>query len=590
MTILIANIGTSDLAVKVNKYYIPIGLNLNEPNIDLSGLEEEEEDIKNSLSSYITDNLCPELGVEVNNKFSFREFTYNLLEAYKKSPSEWHNRIRPGRIQGIINTAINQFNAKLAYIFVTDQPKKHPDDSIYLFNILKKWFWDEMGFELFAKYIPREISPVNDDQLLDFYYHFFQKQISDEEEILISIKGGTPQMINALKLQAVSSTIPKQLFIDPYLSLKEILHGEPSQCQLTTYWKYMRNQKYQTVEQLLERWDFDGAINILRDWQKVLNFLINKKVLDQKQIQESRDLVHLVTHGLETARSLFNLDVEGARNIINENNELSSNEEFKLSEFVNENNYDSLLNLYTQCCIYHNLLQIANFLTRVGSFYERVIYRLMIDLGGKQYFNRYLDNAQNQYQREIWKIHRNSFKNAIGQDLYDEFLNLEGKNDLRRVHSIKIDRYSKLHYVHILIKSRYYNNTNPNNIHPKNQYNVWLNNTLNINEETSFTGVFQLLESLNYWIELRNNLIHNGEGISNNRINEFNQFRNENRQENACKYEEILDVLSTIINSGILNIRRQYREEFVEKDKYYIYSNAKDSANTLLMADAADNY
>jgi len=167
MTILIANIGTSDLAVKIDDYYLPVRFDRSEPNLDQSNLTEDEKIIWSNdwRQDDIINKLCPEIGIEiypdVTTKLSFRELTEKLLAVYEK-----------------------------------------------------------------------------------------------DEAILVSIKGGTPQMQTALRLQAVASTISKQLFIDPQLSVKNILHGQPSPCQLTAYWKYMRNQNYKTVETLLERWDF----------------------------------------------------------------------------------------------------------------------------------------------------------------------------------------------------------------------------------------------------------------------------------------------------------------------------------------------
>jgi len=239
MTILIANIGTSDLAVNVEGYYLPIRFDRNEPNLDESQLTEDEKTIwdREYRQDDVINKLCPELGVETKpdarEKFAFREFTEKLLAAYEQDEEKWHSRISPGRLQGVVTTAKKQFQARSAFIFVTDQPQKHKDDSIYLFKILKKWFWREMEFDLIAKYIRPDTNnfAVNLDRLLDFYYRFFH-ELNPQEEILVSIKGGTPQMQNALRLQSVSSTISKQLFIEPKLSVKNILAGQPSQCEL----------------------------------------------------------------------------------------------------------------------------------------------------------------------------------------------------------------------------------------------------------------------------------------------------------------------------------------------------------------------
>lgn len=577
MTTFIANIGTSDLAVKVDDYYIPVRFDRNEPNLDESGLTGDEEAIWNLRQDSMSEQLCPELGVQTqpqkNPRFSFRELTEKLLEAYKKDENKWHSRISPGRLQGVIDTAKRDFGVNSAYIFVTNQQSLHRDDSIYLFQILKKWFQQEMEFELIDITIPPEVSPVDQDQLLDFYYQFFYK-LDTQDDILVSIKGGTPQMQNALRLQAVSSTIPKQLFIDPKISVKNILHGQPSQCQLTTYWKYMRNQKYQTVQQLLERWDFDGAINILKNWQSSLTFLIEKDILTKEKVKQSRRQLETVINGLKIARSLFNFDILGAR-LIKDDNENNFNKFFQYNDFLDENRYDSLLNIYTQCCVYSDLSHIANFLARVGSLYENVICRIIENKGGHRHLNG------------RWEININSLRDQIGNELLDEFRRLErlrGLDDLQDFYSIRSNRFQKRNYAHILIKSRA---ENPN---LEQESYHWLEEPYQTNEETVINGVLGLLKSLDYWIDKRNQLIHSAEGISQQRIQQLNDERlNNRRYQNPCQYDDIIPILTEILNNPLMALQRNYRETFVAGDKYYIYSDAKESAIALLMDDAANN-
>ena len=579
MTTFIANIGTSDLAVKVDDYYIPVRFDRNEPNLDESGLTENEEGIWNLRQDSMSEELCPELGVQTQPqknpntpRFLFRELTEKLLEAYEQDEEKWHSRISPGRLQGVIDTAKRDFGVNSAYIFVTNQQSLHRDDSIYLFQILKKWFQQEMEFELIDITIPPEVSPVNQDQLLDFYYQFFYK-LDTQDDILVSIKGGTPQMQNALRLQAVSSTIPKQLFIDPKISVKNILNGQPSQCQLTTYWKYMRNQKYQTVQQLLDRWDFDGAINILKNWQNSLTFLTEKDILTKTEIKQSRKQLDTVIDGLKIARSLFNFDILGARLIKDKDDDQNNfNQFFQYhNDFLDENRYDSLLNIYTQCCVYSDLSHIANFLARVGSLYENVICRLIEKKGG----------YQNLYDG-TWRINYNRFKNQIGEELLDEFRDLENAEYIAKGYNLKFSRFSKRNYAQILIKHRAQRNPTF-----QRELESWLESEYQIEEQT-FYGVLGLLKSLDYWIDKRNQLIHSAEGISQQRIQEFNDQRHEN-DENACKYEDIIPVLTEILNNPLMTLNRNYRETFVAGDKYYIYSDAKESAIGLLREDAANN-
>ena len=379
MTILIANIGTSDLAVKVEEYYIPVGFDRNEPNIDYSDLTEDEKimwEQQKLRQEYVTEYLCPELNVKVDsnnpkNPFSFLKLTEKLLDVYQQDEEKWHPRIRPGRISGVIKTAVEKFNVKDIYIFVTKQEPPHFGDSIYLFDILQKWFKKELDIQLIPEIIPADIPAVDLDNLLDYYYGVFVKYISRDSELLISLKGGTPQMKTAISMQAFASSINKQIFIDPVLSPAKILAGEPSECQLTSYWRYMRNQKYQDVKILLEeRWDFDGAIQLIKQWQNTLKFLNSH--LEDIKISQINHLIFQVFQALEIANYCLNLDWKTAKeNILDKYSDQVSRE---ITNKIQP--YDLLLNLYTQCRIYYELNQMSNFLVGVSSFYEIVLEKI----------------------------------------------------------------------------------------------------------------------------------------------------------------------------------------------------------------------
>ncbi|NET45368.1 hypothetical protein [Okeania sp. SIO2B3] len=417
MAILIANIGTSDLAVKIEEYYIPVGFDRNEPNIDYSDLTEDEKimwEQQKLRQEYITEYLCPELNVAVDsnnpkNPFSFLELTEKLLNAYQQDEEKWHPRIRPGRISGVIQTAVEKFKVKDIYIFVTKQKDPHPQDSIYLFDILQKWFKKEQNIQLIPEIIPANIPAVDLDNLLDYYYGVFVKYISKDSELFISLKGGTPQMKTAISMQAFASSINKQIFIDPVLSPAKILAGKPSDCLLTSYWRYMRNQKYQDVKILLEeRWDFDGAIQLIEQWQDTLKFLSSH--LDDIKISQINHLISQVIRTLKIANYCFNLDWKTAQSIVNKNSAKISG---KISNQFQP--YSLLLNLYTLCHIYYELNQMANFLVGVSSFYEKVLEIIAKNLGKKQDYpergNRYeklyfLDEriSKNSRQYESWLI------------------------------------------------------------------------------------------------------------------------------------------------------------------------------------------
>jgi hypothetical protein len=69
MTILIANIGTSDLVVKIDgfDYFFP----LDAPNIDKSSLDIGQAEAWKDKDSYIQEFLCNELNVPFSEKKEF---------------------------------------------------------------------------------------------------------------------------------------------------------------------------------------------------------------------------------------------------------------------------------------------------------------------------------------------------------------------------------------------------------------------------------------------------------------------------------------------------------------------------------------
>ncbi|MHC5729792.1 MAG: hypothetical protein ACYTXY_37870, partial [Nostoc sp.] len=157
MAILIANLGTSDIAIKLDgfNYYLPIFERV-EPNEDLSGLNSEELHLWKKRNNY-AELLCDELNVKYTKQessrgieidFLFTEFSQNLLKAYLLEPDVWHNRIRPVRIGGVILDAINKFNLQEIHLFITNQNPQHKLDTIYLFDILNCWFKQEYNLLL----------------------------------------------------------------------------------------------------------------------------------------------------------------------------------------------------------------------------------------------------------------------------------------------------------------------------------------------------------------------------------------------------------------------------------------------------------
>jgi CRISPR-associated protein (Cas_Csm6) len=558
MTILIANIGTSDLAVKIGEYYIPIGFDRNEKNVDFSRLNKEEKDIWRDKNKLLGTSLCPELSLPVVKKegkeeyaFSLRKLTSKLLDEYNQNPEIWHERIRPGRIWGVIKRARENFKVKTVYIFVTNQVVNekpggwYEQDSIFLFKILEKWFERELSsITLIAKIIPLDIPANDQDKLLNYYYNFFNSgDLSDSETTLISIKGGTPQMQTALQIQSMSSKIRKQLFLEPILKIEDVLAGKPSACKPTSYWQYMRSQKYQTVIQLLDRWDFDGAREILQCWQEDLVWIANQS------ISVNEESISLILNALDLTCSYLNLDSKNAKDLLQKSKVLEKNETFPRKSLAN---YDLLLDLCTQCKIKWELGQIPDFLWRMSCFYEETLNQLI------KKWDKKLATTEQKSNGYFLKIDK------MPPELKQIFEHLEPKCiDLQEC---KLDsRSRRQNLIEALVR------------YDKTQL-VKL-------PEDKWSMLSQLMNRLDYWANQRNQIIHNAKGVSKEEMlqrleldrknpGNLNFYEKENLR-NACSPDEILSNMKKIYEISAEILHLQAFRTFDEDGGYYIYSQIR---------------
>lgn len=565
MAILIANIGTSDLSVKIQglEYYIPVGFDRDEPNAIVEDLSEDENVIweRNTREDFIANELCKELGVEVRpkdkgrNTYSFRELTEKLLAAYQQDPDSWQDRIRPGRVWGVIHTGIEEFSIQKINIFVTDQDPPHPQDTCFLFEIIKLWIerhLQQQDIIFLKRMIPKSIKPNHQDLLLNEYYRFFIDNVEPDEVVLVSIKGGTPQMQTALRLQSITADLPKLLFLDPVLSKRKVLVGEPSSAQPSSYWQYQRTQKYRVVTQLLDRHDFAGACKILKDWQSILSFQIEQNILSKSQLRSSRKIVNAAIRGLEVADSLMNLDIEAARISTQEMElDLTSNLDTQIHNAIN--NYNTLLNLYAQCKIYEQNQQISHFLSRMSSYCEEILDEAIKQLGG----NRYLKPATVGSRVEIQEIKKL---------LPDDQLNLLNSLDFEwnGKYAKIIYRDSKINFLTILLAIR--KNTGKGETQ----------------EDNLLSQLLSQIRSLKFWIDRRNDMIHDSQGFSSKRISELNQ---DSAKTGACLFQDILPVLSQMLKSPLLKLSNVYKQRFVEGVDLYLYTDLSDWVKEKLLLD-----
>lgn len=573
MTILIANIGTSDLAIQIpiegENYYLPIDYLASEANIEekIAKLPPKLQELWHypNYRNHIETILYPELGFSLELEKTSRKLTQILLEKYRQNPVKWHPRIKPVRIWGAIKKAIS-LGATKGYIFVTNQitpqkPEGHAKDTIYLYDILVRWLeLEKIIFKLDRKIIDSTIEARKLEPLLSEYAKRIKEIARDEQLnlfspetdpknnlVLVSIKGGTNNMITALQIQAIDSNFKNLVFIDPELNLEKILQGEPSDCTLTLYWRHLRGQKYNTVRQLLSRWDFDGAILILDDWQNSLN-LLPDGIVNETDIEKSKNAIKSVIAALNLGLGFINLDRADTKNILESHPEISA-----LAEL--EQNYESWLNLYAQCRIYWELNQVANFLSRLSSFWEELLSYLIIALDGSKYFVEDINGDIND-----WKLQKSLVEPELWQKFYKEesaknkqFKNWDFENEL---YWLK-DRFSKYRLLKSLV-----------NFRGKNSQ-IW-------------ESIKEPLMMLDYWLKKRNKMIHIAKGVSKktmhemlkaDRLSEDKQVKNEAVK--ACEPSKILEKMAEIC-SGSFELLNMSKKEFTGDDRtspYYIYSD-----------------
>lgn len=561
MSILVANLGTSDLAVKIDGNYFPIDFKRLEPNIILPAAGSNEEASWQQREDFIKVFLCNEL--KLTKEATFRDITEKILEGYEQNPDYWHKRLIPGRIWGVITTAKGRFAVDKVYCFVTDQAptevKGYPTDTINLFHILKKWVeYEEPTLTLIPKIIPQNLKPVILDELFEYYYNFFNEVSLEQDKVLISIKGGTGQMQTALQMQAIASMVEFQANLDPELDICKVLHGQPSSCQINAYWKYIRSQRYITIKKLLQRWDFEGSIQLLKDWQQYLRNLQQENIKDSGAISNNDKTIQQVIVALTIAVDCFNLDNTKASDDLSKPINTQLRQESNLVKLIGNNSYDRRLNLYTQCRIYWELNQIANFLARLASFCEETLHFLIEKLEGLVYFKK------NQYS-DHWDVLKIKVKPNIWQQFKineDKYFNDDSKKDYYRLSN----RSNKHNFVDALIKDR-----------EKAQ------------EKAAWKKITASLERLEYWIEKRNKIVHAAKGVS---LETMKKSLEEDRKDGqksalkACQPEFILAEITNISNQTSYLINKSSSKYVGFNDTpYYIYSDIRDWVISQLTTD-----
>ena len=598
MAILIANLGTSDLSVRPQgkDVYLPVQFDRNEPNLVLPEPGSPEADIWQQREALVCDLLCPELGVAVTlspqgkPSFRFREFTEKLWQAYQQDPSTWANRIRPGRIWGVMKSAQERFGLTKAYLFVSDQVSAHPQDTIYVFELLQHWLKDEMPDLTVEKVtIPPEIALNKDDPLLEFYAGFFNRlsrefrdqlqpptsKTNDSSDasidpseppttnpdlVLVSIKGGTGQMQTALRIQAIASAIQHQAMLEPQMTVNNVLQGKPSPCKAGVYWQYAKSQRFQTVRLLLnERWDFDGAATILNDWQQFLSWLVENDLADL-EVKASAAHLREVVAMLRTAQNAWNLAQEDAYRLATSPNYAEAGAASHLADLVSDEGYDSLLNLYTQCRILWKHGQTANFLVRMSSFYEEAQLQMLKVLGGEQVLVGDLED---------WMLDAKKVKAMNDGELWQTL----------RANVMALPYHERF-------ENHPFHRTPRFKIMGRDNKSALLKTLLMLQPDTIQASGRQLLEELgqlDFWASSRNKIIHQSSGLSPTKLDSYLKQEAKGPRphplaKTACRAGDILSVMSCVCASDLNLVRPTYQQKYlagIGKGHFYIYGEAR---------------
>jgi len=409
---------------------------------------------------------------------------------------------------------------------------------------------------------------------------------ADEEMLLISAKGGTPYMKTALQLQGISvSAVRKILFVNPKLSHRGVLQGIPSDCEIESYWRYMWTQKYQSIKILVERWDYDGAVQILKNWQDYLNFLIQQGIVGKEDIERSNDVIKVVLQVLDFARACFNLDFQSAKDLAKPKIdttflELSTDTNIfpKLQEAADKYGVyqHRLLSIYTQNRIYSQLDQVASFLAHLASFGEEVLHGLILKWEGKASYWLFKDQEKKKLRKATSEAEiKSGFIIDVQQirmsrlSVWNEVVSLQRKYasgfGTKNIESLN-NRFTKRYFVQALVEYR----NNPQEIED------W---------QRILTG----LQQLDFWTDQRNKLIHTATGYSKPlMIKLFNQYRPDENSNisTPCHPDEILGIMEAILKNKLVDLKTIYRNMFVGNEaEYYIYTLVNNWVVNTLVSD-----
>ncbi|NEQ98038.1 MAG: hypothetical protein F6K30_15190 [Cyanothece sp. SIO2G6] len=568
MTLLIVNIGTSDISVKIGDYFIPLGFNRNEPGLQKPEPETPEYEIWDQKEKSIETFSIEELRLSEAHVSKFRYLTQAILDDY----DQWHSRIRISRILGVLKTLCQRPDNAIkddikVVLIVSDQEEPFPTDTIHAAQIIQRWVERELFAEIpenspkiifdssLTKSWTIKFDPRDEDRVFEHYYDLF-REINSDEIVYVSIKGGTQQMAQALRAQAIASNTQAQIFIQPILDVEKILHGAPSDCQQVAYWRYRKAQTYQLVGKLLNRWDFDGADVLLEQWDSTLQFLLDRDVEsvagDSQSLDAEKKKIVKVRKGLQVAVAYFNLDKRAVESKVKGNREL-----IEIKKYFRE-----VENLYAQCQVYDELNKISDIIYRLGMFYEASQRLLIKYMDGEDYLTNEKDfllkiEYTQKNNNDLWNFFLERHRECIDAQGWDR--------DKNRKFTHENYRWDTTKYPHLKLKDRFLKNS---------FIKALIDNRQNEANDLSLDP----WEKLDFWYDARNELVHSVKGIDRDRLQEV--YEKENGEEKgACPPDQLLSTMTQILKEVAKVADSPQKESLLRvADSYGVYGKLRDWA------------
>ncbi|MCG9890587.1 MAG: hypothetical protein MH252_05900 [Thermosynechococcaceae cyanobacterium MS004] len=563
MTILIANIGTSDISIQIDKFYIPIGFQRDEPNICGPNPNTEESEVWSNLTNIVKYKVTELINLDIGTYPKFRFATEKVLGLYCDDPDKWHPLIKLGRLTGILDEALKFNDLSKIYLFVTDQPESeiegHKKDTVFLFSLIKEWLRREYTNRLRDVEIDSEtieFRAIDQDKLFDFYYQFFIEKLNSNEPLLLSIKGGTFPMQTALRVIANEVGSQRQIFLEPQLDVTSLLRGEPSRCDRISFWQFTRIKKYKDIKLLLERWDFSGVEAILLEFRENLDFFKRQEVLGREKVSRTRDSINQSLILAQFAKSNFNLDINfNLRQAAVQNAQRL---------FLNDNTSEPqflIRCLYAQCQILWELDQIVNFLPRMSTLCEKILEFL---------FDKIIVHSSYSFNDKIliWRAIE-----VFGEERWNQFTRRENRNS--SIRKVTQDYYKEARRNPHNSLSIYFDFSRLNRISKRSFLNLLFSNTTLFD---SWTTLNEYIERLDKWFEKRNDMIHQANGFSRQSLDSFYAQQSDEFRSAVCPPSQILDVLQNIIGSPLVVGN-------IIEDDYYIYSYLKTEISRIIDQD-----